>query len=111
MPYDPVTLAKIRVGAMAVVALAILSVIVFLLIGGNIFEPKAALYTYLRDISGLVKTYEVRMNGVLVGKIKSVELAESSDPRRVVRVEMSMPERYLRADMPPETLVKGQGEV
>jgi phospholipid/cholesterol/gamma-HCH transport system substrate-binding protein len=103
VPYDPVTIAKIRVSVMTVVALAILSVIVFLLIGGNIFEPKTTLYTYLKDTSGLGKTSEVRMNGVLVGKIKSVQLAESSDPKRVVRVEMLIPERYLR-DIPVDSV-------
>lgn len=82
---------------MAAAALAILSVIVFLLIGGNILEPKVMLYTYLKDSAGLGKRSEVRMNGVLIGKIKSVHLAESEDPKRVVQVEMSVPVHYLSA--------------
>lgn len=97
MPVEPVTLAKIRVSVMTAAALSILSVIVFLLIGGNIFEPKVVLYTYLKDSAGLGKRSEVRMNGVLIGKIKSVRLAETPDPKRVLQVEMSVPVHYLSA--------------
>ncbi len=88
--------AQMRVAVLAVAAVAILSVLVYLLSGGTLFRPKTTLRIYVPDASGLAPGAPVRLNGILVGKIRSVRLSGSADPRRVVEVRMAIEENYVR---------------
>ena len=80
--------AKFRVSAVAVAGLAILGTITVLLTGGTLFRPKANLYLYLPDGTGLGKGSPVRVDGIGVGKVDSVVLSGSSEPNRIVKVTM-----------------------
>ena len=92
-----VSWAKIRISAVAVAALAILSVLMYLLTGGTLFEEKSTLVLYVPDATGLSPGSLVRVNGVDVGKVKSVSLSGSSQPERVVRLTLSVERQYLAA--------------
>ncbi|HWC97406.1 MAG TPA: MlaD family protein [Candidatus Sulfopaludibacter sp.] len=80
--------AKFRVTAVSVVAIAILFTLFYLLTGGTLLQPKAMIYLYVPDATGLDATSPVRVDGIDVGKVSKVELTRQSDPNRVVRVSM-----------------------
>jgi len=87
---EHVNWAKFRVLAVTVAALLILGTITFLLTGGTILEPKTTLYLYLGDATGLAPGSPVRVDGIGVGKVDTVELSGSNEPQRVVRVSMKV---------------------
>ena len=61
-----------------------------LLTGGSIFTEKAALYLYVPDATGVAQGSPVRVDGIDVGKVGSVALSGSNDPKRVVRLTLSI---------------------
>lgn len=103
---EHVAWAKLRVGAMIACAVAIASVLVFLLLGGSEFlQPSVAIYVYLGDLSGLTKGSPVRFNGIRVGTVTITELSHLKDPQRVVRVDMSITRHFLQA-IPQDSTVE-----
>ncbi len=88
---------RFRVFSLIVAALFILAALIFLLTGagGALFERKVSLRTYMSDATGLEKNAPVRLNGILIGKIRSVELSKSSDPHRVIVVELAIKSRFV----------------
>jgi phospholipid/cholesterol/gamma-HCH transport system substrate-binding protein len=93
---ERVAWAKIRVGAVTVAALTILLTLIYLLSGGTLFEEKATLYLYIPDATGLGTTSPVTVDGITVGKIKSVGLSGSGERNRVIRVLMTVERSQLR---------------
>jgi phospholipid/cholesterol/gamma-HCH transport system substrate-binding protein len=90
--------AKIRVALMIGASLAILAVLVYLLLGGSDFlQPSVEARTYLTDGAGLATGSPVRFNGIKIGEVRSVQLSGLKDPKKVVRVEMSIMQKYLNA--------------
>jgi len=90
--------AKFRVVTMVGCAVGIASVLVYLLVGGSEFlQPAVTIHTYMGDLSGLARNSPVRFNGIRVGKVVSTELSHLSDPRRVVRVDMSIVHHFLQS--------------
>src|SRR5260370_2471771 len=90
--------ARLRVGILALAAMAILAILIFLITGKiNIFESNAVVYTYLSDAAALTIGAPVNVNGIPVGKVKEIKLSGSKDPQRLVRIEMEMPEHSLRS--------------
>lgn len=97
--------AKFRVTAVTLAALVVLATLCYLLTGGVLFQPKAELYLYIPDATGLEKDAPVRVNGVGVGKVVSVELSGSRDPQRVVKVTMTLrPDRL--ASIPADSFAQ-----
>jgi phospholipid/cholesterol/gamma-HCH transport system substrate-binding protein len=91
---------------MIVCALSIASVLVYLLLGGAEFlQPKVPMHTYLTDLSGLEKEAPVRFNGVRVGAVTHTELSHLKDPQKVVRIDMSIVQHFLR-DIPQDSTVE-----
>jgi phospholipid/cholesterol/gamma-HCH transport system substrate-binding protein len=89
--------AKLRVGLLALAAMIILAVLVFLITGKvNFFESKVTLYTYLSDAAALTDAAPVNLDGIQIGKVKSIALSGSKDPKRLVRIEMEVPEHNLK---------------
>jgi phospholipid/cholesterol/gamma-HCH transport system substrate-binding protein len=89
---------------MAIVAMIILGVLIFLFTGQEpLFRRNAPLYTYLRDSAALATGAPVRLNGILIGNVHRVELSGSNDPARVVRVELFVEQRRLR-DIPVDSV-------
>ncbi|MEO8025547.1 MAG: MlaD family protein [Bryobacteraceae bacterium] len=92
------TWAMLRVGLMALVALAILGVLVFYLTGDKgFFRSKSDVFTYMDDSAALTAGSPVRLNGILVGTVTKVELSGSNEQRRIVRVDMKIEDNYFPA--------------
>jgi phospholipid/cholesterol/gamma-HCH transport system substrate-binding protein len=88
--------ARLKVGLLAIGSMAILTILVFLITGQtNIFESNAVIYTYLSDAAALTIGAPVNLDGIPIGKVKQIILSGSKDPRRLVRIEMEIPERRL----------------
>jgi phospholipid/cholesterol/gamma-HCH transport system substrate-binding protein len=84
--------AQLKVGVMAMVALSLLAVLIILMTGTNpIFRTYSEVYTFLDDSNAMAEgATPVRLNGILIGKVKKVELSGSADPGRVVRITLSI---------------------
>ena len=88
--------AELKVGVMALVAMVLLGVLVFLITGSTtFFSDKVTLYTYLSDSAALTKGANVRLNGILIGGVDKVELSGLSEATRIVRVTMSVDKTFL----------------
>ncbi len=84
-----VSWAQLKVGVVALIALVLLGVLMFLITGpGGLFRTYAKLYTFLSDSGGLVAGSKVSVNGIEAGNVMKVEFAPGTDPKRFVRVEM-----------------------
>jgi phospholipid/cholesterol/gamma-HCH transport system substrate-binding protein len=91
-----VSWAQLKVGIMAVVAMAILGVLIFLLTGDTkLFAKEEVIYTYMDDSAALAKGAPVRLNGILAGKVKDVALSGERQPQRVVRISMEIDKNML----------------
>ena len=77
--------AQLRVGVMAVAAVTILVVLVFLITGRRgLFAKTATIRTYVDDSASLKVGAPVRLNGIDVGNVKSVGLSGEGGPRTIV---------------------------
>jgi phospholipid/cholesterol/gamma-HCH transport system substrate-binding protein len=89
--------AQLRVGVMAVAALIILGVLIFLLTGEKkLFAKHATIYTYMADSATLARGAPVRINGILAGKIAKVGLSGETATRRVIRIDMEIEMEMLK---------------
>ena len=90
--------AQLRVGIMAIVALALLGYLIILLSGTTgLFQGNSNIYTYLGDSGDLAEGAPVRLNGIVVGKVRKIQLSGSSDPARVIKVDLEIQDKYLSA--------------
>jgi phospholipid/cholesterol/gamma-HCH transport system substrate-binding protein len=81
--------SQLRVGIMAIVALSLLALLIFLMTGAdNPFEEKATLYTYMMDSAAMTEGSAVRLNGILVGKVKKIEITGDPDNSRAVKMTL-----------------------
>jgi phospholipid/cholesterol/gamma-HCH transport system substrate-binding protein len=88
--------AQLKVGILAAVTLAILVGLIFLMTGAhNPFSDKFAVYTFYPDSSAMTEGAAVRLNGILVGQVKHIELTGSANPARAIRMTMEIDARYL----------------
>ena len=94
--------AKFRVLNVCAAALIILSILAYLLGGGSLLTERATMYLYIPDATGLGPGAPVRVDGISVGKVRSVTLSGSDQPDRVVRVTMTM-ERQRLASIPADS--------
>lgn len=103
---DPkkVSFAQFRVGVMAIVAMVIIAVLIFLLTGSkNLFTRTFELRTFMNDSSGMPEGATVRLNGILVGDVEKLKLSGSSDPQRIVEVDMDIKYDYLN-EIPKDSM-------
>ena len=96
---QPQPIAIARVILVLTAGLIIVLILAWLLTGGGgeIFEPKSYLHSYMSDASGLIVNAAVQLNGIQIGKIDSVKLSALSDPKKVVWVQMKVKTKYLPA--------------
>jgi phospholipid/cholesterol/gamma-HCH transport system substrate-binding protein len=88
--------SQLRVGIMAIVALSLLAVLIFLMTGAESpFEEKATLYTYMLDSAAMTEGSAVRLNGILIGKVKKIEITGDPDPQRAVRMTLVVDRKAL----------------
>jgi len=98
------TWARLKVGILAIFAMTILAVLIFLITGQtNIFESQVIVYTYMADAAALTTGAPVNLDGIPIGKVKTIRLSGSKDPMRLVRIEMQLPQHTLR-DIPSDSL-------
>jgi phospholipid/cholesterol/gamma-HCH transport system substrate-binding protein len=91
------SLAQLRVGILAIVALFFITLLVFLLTGGiSWFKTEVPLNAYLSDASGLTTSSPVRINGIGAGKVKSVALSGETNPQRIIRVDLMVDKDMLK---------------
>ncbi len=97
--------SQLRVGIMAIAALSVLAVLIFLMTGAeNPFEKKATLYTYMLDSAAMTDGSGVRLNGILIGKITRVELTGDKDNDRAIRMTMEIDSKWL-ANIPEDSII------
>jgi phospholipid/cholesterol/gamma-HCH transport system substrate-binding protein len=84
--------AQLKVGLMALFALLLLAFLIILMSGVNpLFRSTTDVFTYLPDSSAMTEgATPVRLNGILIGKVKKIELSGSSDPNRIVKLTLSI---------------------
>ncbi len=88
--------AQLRVGIMAMIAMAILAVMIFLLTGETkLFAKEELIYTYMDDSAALAKGAPVRLNGILAGKVKNVALSGERQPLRIIRITLEIDKTML----------------
>ncbi len=99
-----VTWARLKVGILAIFAMSILAVLIFLITGNtSIFESQVLIYTYLADAAALTNGAPVNLDGIPIGKVQAIRLSGSKDPLRLVRIDMQIPQRDLK-DIPSDSL-------
>jgi phospholipid/cholesterol/gamma-HCH transport system substrate-binding protein len=97
--------SQLRVGVIALIAMAIAAVFIILLTTKQgLFIPYALLRTYMSDASGLQEGTPVRLNGITVGYLDKLRLTNTSNPHRVVQFDMQVQEKYLN-EIPVDSLV------
>ena len=89
--------SQLRVGLIAVAALLIAAVLIFLLTSKRgLFTQYATLHTYMSDASGLQTGTAVRLNGIDIGYLDTLRLTNSANPKRVVQFDMEVKQQYLK---------------
>lgn len=87
--------SQLRVGMMAIAAIAILVVLVFLVTGRRgLFTKTGVIRTYVDDSSLLKVGSPVRLNGIDIGNVRSVGLSGQSGTR-TIEVRMDIRREYL----------------
>jgi len=88
---------------MFIAAMIILGVLIFLLTGERSpFSKDETLYTYMEDAAALVAGAPVRLNGIHVGRVKSVTLSGDKSNQRNVRIRMSIEKGHMQ-DIPVDS--------
>jgi phospholipid/cholesterol/gamma-HCH transport system substrate-binding protein len=95
----------LKVGVLSVAALIILIVLLFLMTGAsNPFSTKFVLYAYFRDSVAMTEGSAVRLNGILVGKVKAIELTGSRDNSRAIRMTLEIDDSFKR-NLPQDSTI------
>ena len=91
--------AQVRVLCVSLVAVMILVTLLYLLTGGTLLTEKTSLYLYVPDATGVSTESPIRVDGITVGKVAKVALSGSMDPKRVVKITLTV-ERDSLATIP-----------
>lgn len=98
------TWARLKVGILAIFAMTILAVLIFLITGNtSFFESQVQVYTYMADAAALTNGAPVNLDGIPIGKVNAIRLSGEKDPMRLVRIDMQIPQRRLR-DIPSDSV-------
>jgi phospholipid/cholesterol/gamma-HCH transport system substrate-binding protein len=103
MPHNErVQWAKLRVGSLVIVALAIFAIGVFFMSGQEgLFTRHYTLKAYLAGAGGLREGADVRLTGIYVGSVGKIRISPFTDKERGVEVDMKIDRKYqndIRAD-------------
>lgn len=95
--------SQLRVGIVVAIAVAIIVFVIFAATGGaGWFASRMTLYTYVPDAGGMRPGASVNLEGVAIGNVTAVQLAEHPpDPNNPVEVTMQVSEgheRWLRTN-------------
>jgi len=87
--------AQLKVGLLAIFALALLAFLIFLMTSSTgLFTKRSNVYTFLDDSAAIAVSAPVRLNGITVGRIANIGLSGSSQPNRIVRVTLEVDNAY-----------------
>jgi phospholipid/cholesterol/gamma-HCH transport system substrate-binding protein len=87
--------SQLRVGAMAIIALAILAMGIFFISGQEgFFTRRYVLKAYVSEAAGLRPGAQVSLNGVAVGDVKTIQLSPYPEPARTVEIVMRVARTY-----------------
>jgi phospholipid/cholesterol/gamma-HCH transport system substrate-binding protein len=96
--------SQLRVGLVALAALLILAVLIFLLTSNKgVFQQTVILRVYMDDAGGMGEGAPVRLNGITVGNVDKLRLSNSTDPQRVVEFSLLLKRSYLN-DIPVDSV-------
>ena len=96
--------SQLKVGLLALAAIAIAATLIFLLTSTKgLFKPYALLRTYMEDASAMSNGTAVRLNGITVGYVDQFKLTNSTDPKRAVEIDMMVEQKYLD-DIPVDSV-------
>jgi phospholipid/cholesterol/gamma-HCH transport system substrate-binding protein len=88
--------AQLRVGLLAIGALALLAFLIFLMTSSQgLFVSRSELYTYLDDSAAVATGAPVRLNGITVGKVSTIALSGLATTGRIVKVTLDVDNHYL----------------
>lgn len=98
------TWARLKVGILAIFAMTILAVLIFLITGQtSLFQSQVQIYTYMADAAALTTGAPVNLDGIPIGSVKAIRLSGSKDPMHLVRIDMQIPARELK-NIPVDSL-------
>ena len=101
---NKVSFAQLKVGILAIVALACITLIVFLLTGNSSwFKEQIQLHVYTADASGLNSGAPVRINGIQAGTVKKVSLSGDTDPNRIIKVDLVI-DKDMQRQVPKDSI-------
>jgi phospholipid/cholesterol/gamma-HCH transport system substrate-binding protein len=90
--------ARLKVGLLALAAMVVLVVVVVLITGDTpLFAGYTTVHTYMNDATGLAKGAPATLNGITIGSVEEVGLSGMADPQHVVKVDLSIEDRFLRS--------------
>lgn len=102
--HNRATWARLKVGILAIFAMSILAVLIFLITGQtSLFRPQAQIYTYMADAAALTTGAPVNLDGVPIGKVNGIRLSGEKNPMRLVRIDMQVPRDRLK-DIPDNSM-------
>jgi phospholipid/cholesterol/gamma-HCH transport system substrate-binding protein len=88
--------AQLKVGLLAITALAILAFLIFLMTSTQgLFVSRTDVYTFLDDSAAIANGAPVRLNGITVGRVAAIQLSGSTVPNRIVRLTLQVDNKYL----------------
>jgi phospholipid/cholesterol/gamma-HCH transport system substrate-binding protein len=88
--------AQLKVGLLAITALAILAFLIFLMTSSRgLLTRTVDIYTYMDDSAAIAEGAPVRLNGITIGKVAHVDLSGSSEPNRIIRMTLQIDQKYL----------------
>ena len=89
--------SQLKIGLLAIFALAVLTVLLIFMSGTNpLFQTTVPVYAYFDDSFAMTPgATPVRLNGILVGKVSAIDLTGSEEVNRSVRLTLSIEEDLL----------------
>jgi phospholipid/cholesterol/gamma-HCH transport system substrate-binding protein len=94
---EKVSIAQLKVGILGIVALACITLLIFLLTGDTgWFKKQITLHLYTSDAAGLGPGAPVRINGIQAGKVENVRLSGDTNPQRIIRVDFKVDEEMIK---------------
>jgi phospholipid/cholesterol/gamma-HCH transport system substrate-binding protein len=89
--------SQLKVGLVAVAAMVILAVLIFLLTSsGGVLQHWVTLRMYVDDAAGTSTKAPVRLNGILIGYVDNIRLSGSRRPNESVEFDLSIQQKYLK---------------
>lgn len=87
--------SQLKIGVLVIVALAVLTALVFLMSGqtGGFFTSKITVHSFFENASGLKAGAPVNLEGVTIGNVKSISIVPSKNPTPV-EVVMKINSKY-----------------